>query len=107
MSYCLQVIMPANPGHALAILGKVFVDQTINSPLGTVTFFAWSRAMKGQPDRAVKDVTEKLWPTTLASWRLWPVAQAVNFMMVPAQFRIIFINIVAVAWTCILSTTVN
>jgi protein Mpv17 len=103
----LQVVMPTMPGHPAAILGKVLVDQTLNSPLGTISFFMWSRAMKGQPERAAKDVTEKLWPTTLASWRLWPAAQALNFVMVPPQFRIIFINVVAIAWTCILSTTVN
>lgn len=103
----MQMVMPSTPGAPLAVLSKVFIDQTINSPIGTIAFFLWSRALKGEPAAAAKDVSEKLWPTTLTSWKLWPAAQALNFTLVPVQYRVIFINLVAVAWTCMLSSTVN
>lgn len=103
----LQFIMPKNPTHPVAVASKVAADQLINSPIGTMTFFAWTQSLRGTPDRIPAEVSEKLVPTTLAGWRLWPAAQAVNFFLIPIQYRIIFINIVAVGWTCMLSRIGN
>lgn len=95
--------MPLTPKHPLAVFSKVCIDQIFNSPLGTCTFFAWTQAMKGQPQQAVPEISDKLWSTTQCSWRLWPVAQVVNFVMVPVHLRIIFINVIAIFWTTFLS----
>lgn len=115
LAYCIHVhelgvmqfIMPKNPTHPVAVVSKVAADQLVNSPIGTVTFFAWTQFFRGTPDRIPAEVSEKLWPTTLAGWRLWPMAQAANFFLVPLQFRIVFINIVAIGWTCMLSRIGN
>lgn len=105
--FLVQFIMPKNPTHPVAVVSKVAADQLVNSPFGTMTFFAWTQTFRGTPDRIPAEVSEKLWPTTLAGWRLWPMAQAVNFFVVPLQYRIIFINIVAIGWTCMLSRVGN
>lgn len=102
-----KIVMPKNPTHPLAVASKVAADQLINSPIGTMTFFAWTQSLRGTPDRIASEVSEKLVPTTLAGWRLWPAAQAINFFMIPIQYRVIFINIVAVGWTCMLSKIGN
>lgn len=102
-----KCIMPKSPTHPVAVVSKVAADQLINSPIGTITFFAWTQTLRGTPDRISSEVSEKLVPTTLAGWRLWPAAQAINFFMVPLQFRVVFINIVAVGWTCMLSRIGN
>lgn len=102
-----KVVMPLTPKHPIAVLSKVCIDQIVNSPLGTMIFFTWTQTLKGQPQNAVPEITEKLWPTTQASWRLWPAAQAVNFLMVPVHLRIVFINVVAILWTTILSRIGN
>jgi protein Mpv17 len=99
--------MPATPKHPVAVLSKVFIDQTLNSPVGTATFFFWTQLWKGRPERTMPELREKLWPTTQVAWRLWPAAQAINFLMVPAHLRIVFINAVAIVWTTILSTISN
>lgn len=99
--------MPRTPTHPVAVIGKVAIDQAVNSPLGSIAFFTWSGTLKGRLEDVPNDIATKLWPTTLASWRLWPAAQALNFYLVPPQFRIVFINAIAVVWTCILSSTVN
>lgn len=95
--------MPASPKHPLAIFSKVAIDQTLNSPLGTMTFFAWTQTLRGQPQNTVPEITRKLWPTTQAAWRIWPLAQAVNFCLVPPHLRVIYLNAVAIVWTTILS----
>ena len=99
--------MPLTPKHPAAVLSKVVIDQIVNSPLGTMTFFLWTQTLKGQPQNTLPEITEKLWPTTQASWRLWPAAQAFNFLVVPTHMRIVFINVVAILWTTILSRIGN
>lgn len=104
---CMQFIMPKNPTHPVAVISKVAADHLVNSPLGTIAFFAWTQSLRGTPEQIPCEVSEKLVPTTMAGWRLWPAAQAVNFFIIPLQFRVVFINIVAVGWTCILSKIGN
>lgn len=38
----------------------------------------------------------------LNGWRLWPVAALINYRFVPLQFRVLFINVVALIWTTFL-----
>lgn len=102
-----KAVMPKNPTHPVAVLSKVALDQIINSPLGTVCFFAWTQALKGTPDQIGNTCRDKLWDTTRTGWCMWPAAQAANFLFVPLQYRIVFINVVAIAWTCILSKIGN
>jgi hypothetical protein len=99
----LQVVMPLAPKSPVAVVSKVCIDQMLNSPLGTASFFIWTQAMQGRPENAIPEIADKLWPTTQVAWRLWPIAQAVNFVMVPTHLRVIFINAVAILWTTILS----
>jgi protein Mpv17 len=99
--------MPTTPKHPLCVLCKVCLDQLVNSPIGTATFFMWTQAWKGRPERVVPELREKLVPTTMVAWRLWPAAQAINFLMVPSHLRILFLNAVAIIWTTILSTISN
>ncbi len=47
---------------------------------------------------------EKLLPTVVAGWQLWVPAHAVNFGFVPSSQRVLYVNVVAIAWTYILST---
>lgn len=98
-----KVVMPLTPKSPLAVFSKVCIDQMLNSPLGTASFFTWTQAMQGRPENAIPEIADKLWPTTQVAWRLWPIAQAVNFVMVPTHLRVIFINAVAIFWTTILS----
>jgi hypothetical protein len=37
------------------------------------------------------------------SWRVWPIAQLINFAFVPLHFRVLFGNIVRFFWTIYLS----
>ncbi len=40
----------------------------------------------------------------VAGWQLWVPAHAINFGFVPSSQRVLYVNIVAIAWTYILST---
>ncbi|KAG1655978.1 hypothetical protein FOA52_008679 [Chlamydomonas sp. UWO 241] len=52
--------------------------------------------------RAGDALRSKYFPTMRACWTVWPLAHAVNFAIVPSSMRILYINVVAVAWTTFL-----
>lgn len=52
-------------------------------------------------------VRTKLWPTLKANWLYWPLVNWVNFMCVPAPYRVLFSNTAALLWNMFLSNLVN
>ena len=42
------------------------------------------------------ELREKLGPTMVANWKLWPAAHIANFALVPNEHRILYINVVSV-----------
>jgi Mpv17 / PMP22 family len=103
VAYDVQVIMPQMPGHALAIAGKVGLDQLLYTPICTAVFFAWVNAMSGAPDKIGCDINNKLLPSCYAAWCLWVPASSINMAVVPTHLRMLFINAVSLVWTNILS----
>ena len=41
-------------------------------------------------------VQEKLLPTVVTGWKLWPAAHIINFAFVPLRHRILYINLISV-----------
>jgi len=98
-------ILPLAPVSAQAIITKVVMDQVLYSPVMTSLFFSGMAVCDGKGvSGALTMIREKLWPTLLATWVLWPAAHVINFMYVPTDLRILYINIVAIVWTAYLST---
>ena len=43
-------------------------------------------------------------PTIYAfDWLIWPPSQAVNFLLIPSQYRVLYVNGVTVLWDIFLS----
>ena len=79
-------------------LGKMCLDQSFMAPLGIAMFFASVGLMEGQsPAAAVAAAQDKLKPTLLANWTIWPAANFINFAFIPAEQRILYVNIVYVS----------
>lgn len=70
---------------------------------GTGLFFATITALEGRPHDVPAVLAAKFWPTLAANWAVWPAAHLVNFRFVPARFRLLYNNSVAVAWLALLS----
>ncbi|KAK9800803.1 hypothetical protein WJX73_007307 [Symbiochloris irregularis] len=102
--YLDRVIMPHKPKSAAAIASKIGLDQLIMAPIGTILFFSITKLLDGfQAAAVIPTVQEKLVPTVLASYKLWPLAHSFNFAFVPSSQRILYINTVAILWTFMLS----
>ncbi|KAK9904900.1 hypothetical protein WJX75_005127 [Coccomyxa subellipsoidea] len=98
-----KTILPLRPKSLGAVVSKIGIDQTIMAPLGTVAFFSAMKTMERKPRESLQMVKEKTWPTVAAGWQLWIPAHAINFGFVPSSMRVLYVNVVAIAWTYILS----
>ena len=67
------------------------------APFGTVLFFASQQVMQGKPDTIRGQIREKLWPTTVAGYKLWPLAHLINFALIPPAQRVLYVNLVSVS----------
>lgn len=96
-------IFPGRTGP-LATLTKLFLDQGLMAPLGIILFFyTLSRLENNSHDVAAATTKEKFKPTVLANYCLWPLANYINFALVPPQQRILYINVIYVFWVTFLS----
>ncbi len=66
-------------------------------------YFAVIKTLEGHPDAIVATIAAKFVPTLAANYMIWPLAHLVNFRFVPSQFRILFNNVVCIAWLTWLS----
>ena len=41
--------------------------------------------------------------TLIASYKLWPAIQFFNFYLVPLNYQLLFLNLIAIGWTAFLS----
>ncbi len=71
----------------------------------TVVFLAWLTLLEGRPGAVGAVVQAKLVPIMVANFGVWPLAHLINFKFVAPEQRILFNNVVAVAWTTYLSVS--
>ena len=46
-------------------------------------------------------------PRQVLNWKMWPVAQYVNFNFIPPELQLLYMNVVALFWTIGLSIIMN
>ena len=110
----------SNGPNFIKVLSMTIFDQTIGATLvlsGFFTFFTcWSALIGGTflstglpalLAQGFAKVRADLPATLVANWKLWPVANFINFRFVPLNYRVIFTNIVAIFWNIYLSAMVS
>ncbi|PYH67783.1 Mpv17/PMP22 family protein [Aspergillus vadensis CBS 113365] len=83
------------------LLARVVADQCVFTPAHLTCFLSSMAIMEGT------DPIEK-WrngfvPSFKANLAIWPLVQGVNFAIVPLEYRVLFVNLVALGWNCLLS----
>jgi peroxisomal membrane protein 2 len=93
------------PGGSLRDVAKrVALDQLVFAPPFTAACFGFISALDMRGIAALKAQLRQQWSdAVIANWKLWTPAQCVNFYAVPAQYHVLFANVVALGWNVYLS----
>ncbi|CAM9490485.1 unnamed protein product [Phaeothamnion confervicola] len=94
------------------------IDQTIGTALMNFGFFVIHGFLLALANNRLfpiagvaRGIEGKLnaefWSVMVANWKIWPLANFVNFAFVPLELRVLFANVVAIFWNAILSASVN
>ena len=92
----------------IATLTKVLFDQLVSAPIFYTFLFIVMPKMEGKSNKeAIENVKEKVWPTTVTNWKIWPLVQFINFYFIPVRFQLSFANVIALFWNAYMSWMVN
>jgi len=84
------------PSHLLA---KVFLDQTCFAPVGLSAFYVGLTAMEGKSvDAIYKEWREKFPNTWATGVCIWTFLTAINFKLIPARYRPIYVGFCGFFW---------
>lgn len=87
---------------------SILLDQTLFQTVYTSYFFSMLRIFRDfQLSKIPSDVRENLLPTLKNSWKIWPIAQTINFNFVPIKYNVLFGNMVGFFWGIILAAISN
>lgn len=88
----------------LTVIKKVFIDQLSFGPLMNVAFMAFvTLALEGRDFNTLAAKIVRDYPLVqLNGWKVWPLAALINYRFVPLQFRVLFVNLVALGWSTFL-----
>lgn len=93
------------PGRSRSmILKKILADQIIAAPFFAISFIYIASLLEGHTVQECWAEFAAKFPTIYAfDWLIWPPSQYINFSLVPAQFRVLYVNLVTVVWDVFLS----
>ncbi|OAX39427.1 hypothetical protein K503DRAFT_716486 [Rhizopogon vinicolor AM-OR11-026] len=87
-----------------ALSKRVAADQLIMAPIGLVVFVGAMGVMERRsPSQIREKYADMFAPALLTNWKVWPIAQMINFRYMPLPFRIPFQSGCGVFWTLYLS----
>lgn len=89
----------------IQVLERVLSDQLLYSPIFLFFFFSYSNfIMEGGNKETLWIKINKVYISTLGyNLMVWPIAQIINFSIIPKQYQVPFSSSVGVLWNCFLS----
>ena len=91
-----------------ACFKKMLLDQSLFALVMICFFFSVSETLAGKRPHEIKEMLQERYVQTLiTNYKIWPLAQTLNFTFVPIQHRVGFVQIVAIFWNAYLSWMAN
>lgn len=93
------------PGSRIKALSKrVACDQLLVAPIGLGIFLGTMGVLERRSPAQIKEKFSDLYiPALVTNWKVWPVAQFINFRYMPLPYRVPFQSSCGVLWTLYLS----
>jgi len=89
---------------ARALSKRVAMDQLVMAPAGVAVFIGAMGIMEGRSPAQINQKFGDIYlPALSANWKIWPVAQLINFRYMPLAYRVPFQSTCGVFWTLYLS----
>ena len=87
---------------------STILDQTLFAPFCIASMlFLFEFIDKKDIQKSTQNVKDKLWPTIVTNWKIWPLAMLINFSIIPANYRVLFSNFIGLFWNVYISWVQN
>ncbi|CAL1532220.1 unnamed protein product [Lymnaea stagnalis] len=91
-------------GKNLAALKMMATDQIIMSPIFIATFITGMGLLRLESLEEIKAKFKRDFVTILLNnYKVWPLAQMINFYFMPLQHRVLFVNFISLGWNTYLA----
>ncbi|KAL7548568.1 hypothetical protein ACHAWF_011855 [Thalassiosira exigua] len=82
------------------LAARLAIDAAIFSPVAVSGYFTLRSFLEGTGLPGARDkLRSALFPTVKGAWKFWPAANVVNFSVVPAPLRVLYMNVMSVFWS--------
>lgn len=97
------------PGRTInVVLKKVFIDQTVASPIVIFIFFLTLGTLRKSSFREMgNEIKDKAITLYSAEWVVWPPAQLINFYILPPRYRVLYDNSISLGYDVFTSNVIN
>jgi len=105
----LEITFPLRaPGRSninpLSLAKRVISDQLFAAPIGIAAFVGAMGLMEGRSNEQIASKYSDIFmPALLTNWKVWPIAQLINFRYMPLAYRVPFSQTCGVFWNLYLS----
>ena len=97
-------ILPVEGGMANRV-GKILMDQTIYLSVKCSIYIMAVGILQGDSvATAAQNVKDKIKGILFTAWKFWPLVHCITYSVIPAQHRILWVNMVDLVWNAILAT---
>lgn len=90
-----------------AALSRTLAAQMYLAPalnLGTLCIVSCLKAGDVNREAVEAGVKEKIIPVMKANYMVWPIAQSLTALILPAGFRCVMLSLIGIPWACFLSS---
>lgn len=99
----LDKLIPSNVPYSQ--IKRLLLDRLMFAPAFLALFFTVITLLEGKKLKALKEKMQTgYWIALKMNWKVWTIFQYINLNYVPAQFRVLFANLVALFWYAYLAS---
>lgn len=87
---------------------KVSLDQLVFAPIFLTAITTIVSLLQGMElQNVIKRLKNDYWELLRANYCIWPLAQLINFSVVPLNYQVLFVQVIAIVWNTYLSVKLH